>query len=72
VSMVERVKTLCQEKKTSIPRLEKELGFGRGAIYYWDTSTPGIDKVQKVANYFGVTIDSLVSTGKGETHESNP
>lgn len=72
MSMVKTVKTLCQKKGTSIPKLEKELGFGNGAIYYWDTNTPGIDKVQKVANYFGVSIDSLVSAGKGETHESNP
>lgn len=64
--MVARIKTLCQEKKTSIPKLEQEMKFGRGAIYYWDKNTPGIDKVQKVANYFGITIDSLVNDEKKE------
>ena len=64
MSMVKTVKTLCQKKGTSIPKLEKELGFGNGAIYYWDTNTPGVDKVQKVADYFGVTIDFLVGSRK--------
>lgn len=60
MALVEKIKKLCKEKKTSIPRLEKELGFGNGAIYNWDTNAPSVDKVQKVADYFGITIDSLV------------
>ena len=58
--MVNKIKALCQKMNTSIPKLEKEMGFGNGAIYNWDRNAPSIDKVQKVADYFGVTIDSLV------------
>lgn len=59
--MLANIQKLCQEAGISIPKLEKELGFGNGAIYKWPTNIPSIDKVQKVANYFGVTIDDLLS-----------
>jgi len=59
--VIAKIQRLCRENGSSLSRLEKELGFSRGALFKWDTNTPGIDKVQKVANYFGVTIDSLVS-----------
>ena len=60
MTIVERIKILCKKHNTSIPKLEKEFGFGNGAIYKWDVSRPTVDKVQKVAEYFGATIDSLV------------
>jgi transcriptional regulator with XRE-family HTH domain len=60
MSLIEEIKILCKEYNTSIPGLEKELEFSRGAIYKWDASRPTVDKVQKVAEYFDVTIDSLV------------
>lgn len=59
MSIVENIKSLCAKNDTSIPKLEKELGFGRGAIYNRDKNSPAIDKVQKVADYFRVTTDFL-------------
>jgi transcriptional regulator with XRE-family HTH domain len=44
----------------SIPKLEKELNLGNGAIYKWDKSSPSIDKLQKVAEYFNVSTDYLL------------
>ena len=61
VSLVKNIKSLCSNKKTSIPKLEKELGFGNGAIYNWDKNSPTLAKVIRVSNYFGVTIDFLVN-----------
>jgi transcriptional regulator with XRE-family HTH domain len=60
MSITERVKKLCKEHDTSIPALEKNLGFSNGSIYKWDTNTPNIDRVQRVAGYFGVTIEFLL------------
>ena len=64
MSMVENIKSLCIQKGISIPKLEIELGFGRGAIYNWDKNSPSIDKVQKVAEYFSVTTDELLQGEK--------
>ncbi|OCZ54340.1 helix-turn-helix transcriptional regulator [Dehalobacter sp. TeCB1] len=58
--LVERIKDLCKKHGTSIPKLEKELSFGNGAIYKWTTNSPSIDKVQKVAKRLGVTLNDLV------------
>jgi len=60
MSIVENIKRLCKEHGTTIPKLGTELGFGNGAIYNWDKSSPSIDKVQKVAEYFKVSVDVVL------------
>lgn len=61
MSIVTNIKQLCKQRGISIPKLEKELGFAHGSIYKWDTNDPGIDKVQKVAQHFGVSVDFLLN-----------
>jgi len=58
--LFQAVKKLCMERGTSIRQLEEKLEFSRGSIDKWKTSTPSIDKVQKVANEFNVTVDYLL------------
>ena len=60
MSLVENIKSLCEIKGLSIPKLEKHLGFSRGSIYNWNTSSPSIDKVQKVADFFNVPLDRVI------------
>lgn len=57
----QRIRLLCEKKDISVTRLESELGFGNGAIGKWEKScSPSIDKIAKVANFFGVTTDYLL------------
>jgi transcriptional regulator with XRE-family HTH domain len=65
MNILENIQSLCQKNSISIPNLEIELGFGRGTMYRWDKSSPKVDTLQKVANYFKVSIDEL--TGKSST-----
>lgn len=58
--LYENVKKLCNERKVSISSLEKELGFPRSSIRKWNKNTPGVKKVQKVANFFNVPIEHLL------------
>lgn len=60
MSLVENIRSLCKCDNTSVPKLEKEMGFGNGAIYNWDKNSPSIDKLQKVANHFNVSVDELL------------
>lgn len=60
MSLVENIKSLCAKSGTSVPKLEKELGFGKGAIYNWDKNSPSLDKLKKVAAYFNRTLDYLI------------
>lgn len=56
----ERLKSLCKEQGTSIVELEEELGFGKNSLYGWKKKVPNGSNLEKVANYFNVSIDYLV------------
>lgn len=58
--MVKRIRELCNEKGISLSALGKELGLGKNAIARWDTNKPSIEKVEKVADYFDVSVDYLL------------
>lgn len=66
--MVDYIKNLIKEKKITLNKLENELGLSQGSIRHWDEKPPSYDKIQKVANYFGITIDELV----GNTEPKDP
>ena len=53
------VSRLCRERGISISRLERDLGIGNATIRNWNVSSPTVDKLKRVADYFGVTLDEL-------------
>ena len=59
-TIFDNVKKVCEEKGISIWRLERDLGFSNRSVSKWNESEPGIWKVQKVADYLGVTIEELL------------
>ncbi|WP_313152826.1 helix-turn-helix domain-containing protein [Lacrimispora sp.] len=69
MTVFERIESLRKSKKISQGKLEKELGFSNGSISKWKTSMPTLERLQKIADYFGVTIDYL-TTGE-ETNASS-
>lgn len=60
MSLVARIKQLCDEKKMTVAELERKTGISNGQIRKWDKSTPGVDKLKKVADYFDVSTDYLL------------
>ena len=65
--LLERIKGLCNRKGISIRQLERETGLADRTIGRWDTNMPSIDRVKKVAEYFGVTVDYLLGSDSGYT-----
>lgn len=61
-----RIKDLCKQRGISMNTLESELGFGKGYISKLGKSTPNALKIQKISDYFGVTVDYLMN-GKKES-----
>lgn len=57
---VARITDKCWDKRTTVAGLERELGFSNGAISKWKNSNPSVDKVKKVADYFGCSVDELL------------
>lgn len=53
----EKIAEICAEKGISIYKLEKDLGFSGSSICKWRNSTPTVEKLKKVAEYFGVSIE---------------
>jgi transcriptional regulator with XRE-family HTH domain len=58
------VRNLCIKKGISVSTLETNLHFSRSSICKWDKNIPNIKKVQAVANYFNVPIESLLDERK--------
>lgn len=63
MGLYERIKVVAKEHNTSINKLEKELGFPRSSISKYNTNTPSYDKLQKIADFLGVSLEYL-TTGK--------
>ena len=68
MNSVERVKTICKDRKIPISKLERDLGYSNGYIGQLRKGA------QLIADYFGVSVDYLM-TGKekegGETYYFN-
>ena len=61
----DNVKRLCEKNKISISKLENECGLGNATIKGWKNSSPTVESIKKVADYFNVTVDELIAE-KGE------
>ena len=64
--MYDRIKSLCNQKGVTITGTEKDLGFARGSLCKVDTNKPSMERVNKLADYFGVSVEYLMT---GETTE---
>ncbi len=62
--LVNNVRSLCAERNITLARLERETNLGNGAIARWDEHSPSVERVKRVADYFGVSIDSIVTGRK--------
>ena len=65
------VKVLCERDGISVSQLERTLNFPRSSICKWNENEPGIRKVQKVAEYFGVSIEKLLERYEEEEIDKN-
>ena len=70
-TLYEKVEMLRREKGISQRILESELGFSNGSISKWKKSTPTIDRIQKLANYFNVPVEYLTDNQKIVTGINN-
>ncbi|MFQ7219434.1 helix-turn-helix domain-containing protein [Enterocloster sp.] len=70
--MYEIFEKLCQSHKVTPYRVCKETGLTTATISNWKAGryTPKADKLQKIADYFGVTIEYLM-TGKENGEKSS-
>ena len=60
MTLKDRIKALCKAKKTSMNKIEIELGFGIGYISKLNESNPNSGKLQKIADRLNVSLDYLM------------
>lgn len=58
--VLKRIEERCKSAGISISALEKALGIGNATISRWDKSSPRVETLSKVADYFGCTVDELI------------
>lgn len=66
----DRVNELCREHGISITALALMLGFSKGTPSNWKTMTkpPRAETVRKIAEYFDVTVSSLMGDSVVDVH----
>ena len=62
--LVNNIKKLCKDRNVSISTLEKDLFMSPGLISRWAKTTPTLDRVVEIANYFHVYVDYVVDNTK--------
>ena len=74
MTLNERIVDLCEKNNISQSKLEKDLGIAKGSVTKWKTQEPRHSTIERVANYFGVSVEYIM-TGKekegGETYYLN-
>lgn len=61
MQIYERIKDLCKRKGTTVTETECRLGFARGSLCKIDRNKPSIEKVEKLAAYFGTSTSYITS-----------
>lgn len=71
MTLSDRIQLLLETKGISQSELEKTLGFGKGTMTKWKgTTAPSADKLLKIAEYFDVTLDYLMTGNEGTLKKS--
>lgn len=66
MSTYEVIKQLCDEHGIALTALEKELGFGRGSLGKLKSGGTSAKRLQKIADYFNVSINYLMTGDSSE------
>ncbi len=61
MTLNERIVNLCEKKGISQSKLEKDLGIAKGSVTKWKTQEPRHSTIEKVADYFGVSVEYIMT-----------
>lgn len=70
MTLVEKIKSLCDDRGITFAALERRLDFGNGTIRKWDNATPSGDKLARVADFFNVSVDYLLGRNEDDSQIS--
>ena len=59
---INKIKELCTKQGRTINELEREANLSPNSIYKWQFTTPAADKVLRVAQVLGTTVEYLLES----------
>lgn len=66
MNSVERVKSLCKDRKIPISKLEKDLGYSNGYVGQLRKGIFPADRLASIANYLNVSTEYLLNGTEAE------
>lgn len=73
MNLYKRIDSLCRDRRISVTDMCKESGASRGSLGDLKSGkkkTLSVETLSKIAKYFGITIDELVSSGNQRLYEA--
>lgn len=61
MNLLDKVTLLCNEKGISRRKMERDIGISNGASSKWANSSPNIEIIKKLSDYFDVSTDYFFS-----------
>lgn len=71
MSLISRIKELADSEKITFAEIERNVGISNGQIRRWNLSSPKIENIQKIADYFNVSTDYLLGRTENKSLENN-
>lgn len=62
LTRLEKMRSLCNDRKISIAKLERMSDIANGSIDGWDRHPPKLGTLDKVARSLGIPITELIDT----------
>lgn len=58
--IVKSIKILCKNNNITVGQLERNVNLSQGLVSKWMNTTPSLDKIVDIADYFHVSIDEVI------------
>ena len=71
MNAVELVKQICKDRKISIAKLERDCDFSNGYISKLKRKYFPVDKAQRISQYLGIDINSLIGIEDMVDHDDD-
>ena len=65
MAIYQNIKKLAKEKRVPVYMLENAAGLSSGSICKWDSVSPSVNNLKKVADILGTTVDELIKDQEG-------
>ena len=67
--ILDRIRLLAEKQGMTVAEIERKANIGNGVAARWNKSTPTADKLQRVANILGTSMEYLLLGDEGNENQ---